>query len=86
MEDQTADAVTDFIIENFLFGVTEDAPSPNDSFLQLGYIDSTAMLELIAFVEEQFGIELEDDELVPDNLDSVSRITDLVSRKRRLSA
>jgi len=77
-----ASLVTDFIVENFLFGATDDAPAPGDSFLELGYIDSTAIVELIAFVEDTFSIELADDELVPDNLDSVDKITSFVQRVR----
>lgn len=82
MADEIAQQVTDFIVENFLFGIVADAPQPSESFLALGYIDSTAMLELISFIEAEFGIGLADDELVPANLDSIDRINDFVKRKR----
>jgi acyl carrier protein len=45
------------------------------SFLDTGLIDSTGVLELVDFLEEQFGIAVEDSELVPENLDSISNLS-----------
>ena len=56
-----------------------------DSFLKTGVLDSTGMLELIAFLEEKWGIKLQDAELVPENLDSVARVSAFVDGKRRAS-
>jgi acyl carrier protein len=81
MEEDIMKKITEFIVENFLFGVSDDAPPPDQSFLETGYIDSTAMLELISFIEDEFGIELANDELVPANLDSLERINAFVNRK-----
>jgi acyl carrier protein len=70
-----------FIRENYLFG-EEYRFSDDDSFLERGIIDSTGILELIAFVEERFALKVEDDELLPANLDSVSRLVRFIETKR----
>jgi acyl carrier protein len=74
--------VTTFIVDNFLFGNVADAPAPGSSFMETGLIDSTGILELVGFVEDRYGIKVGDDELVPENLDSVQNIAAFVSRKR----
>jgi acyl carrier protein len=71
-----------FILENFMFTQDESALSNDDSFLEKGIIDSTGMLELIAFIGDGFQITLEDDELVPDNLDSVRKAASYIARKK----
>ena len=75
-------AVTAFIVGNFLFGNSADAPAAGSSFLETGLIDSTGILELVAFVEEEYGFKVADEELVPENLDSVQSIAAFVTRKR----
>ena len=72
--------VTAFIVKNFLFGNTADAPAPDTSFLESGLIDSTGILELVAHLEERYGIKVGDDQLVPENLDSVANIAAFVAR------
>jgi acyl carrier protein len=75
-----------FIVENFLFG-KEDAPLANgDSLLELGVIDSTGVLELVSFIEQKYGFTIQDEELVPDNLDSIDRLVDFVKRKIEIAA
>lgn len=74
--------VRDFIFKNFLFDDSGDSLDDNDSFLEKGIIDSTGMLELVAFLEEKFGVRIEDDELVPENLDSVAKLVDFITRKK----
>lgn len=69
-----------FIGDNLLFG-EEVTFSDEDSFLEEGIIDSTGILELIHFLEERYGFYVEDDELVPENLDSVNRLVKYVRRK-----
>jgi acyl carrier protein len=71
-----------FVVENFLFGDTERAPSTRESLVDSGIIDSTGILELIEFLESQFGIEVADTETVPTNLDSIANLTAFVLRKR----
>ncbi|RQW78132.1 MAG: acyl carrier protein [Geobacter sp.] len=72
-----------FMINNFLFG--EDSGLKNDtSFLQEGMIDSTGILELVSFLENQFCIVVEDEELMPDNLDSINKIAAFVEKKAQM--
>ena len=72
--------IKQFIIDNFLFG--DDAGLADDtSFLEEGIIDSTGMLELISFLEENFSIELDDEELIPENLDSINNLLNFLDRK-----
>lgn len=72
--------VRDFIIENFLFGDSENF-AEDTSFLDSGIIDSTGILELVAFLEETYGIAVEDDELVPENFNSLGEIATFLGRK-----
>ena len=75
------DSLRQFIKENFLYG--EDATfSENDSFLEMGLIDSTGVLELVTFVEDHFAVTIDDEELVPDNLDSIDRLVRFIETKR----
>lgn len=71
-----------FVIDNFLYG-KEEQFSNDDSFLEIGLIDSTGMLELVGFLENSYGIEVEDADLVPQNLDSVSQLAQFVRRKQQ---
>ena len=72
--------IRDFVISNFLFG--EGAGLNDDaSLIDRGVVDSTGMLELIMFLEETFGLKVEPDEMIPENLDSVNKVTAFVSRK-----
>ena len=75
-------AVTAFIVENFLFGNAADAPKPDASFMETGLIDSTGILELVTFIEGKYEISVGDDQLVPENLDSVASIAAFVARTR----
>jgi len=70
-----------FIIDNFLFGVEDSQFSDDDSFLEKGLIDSTGVLELVGFVEEQYGIRFQDDEITPENLDSVNKLIQFLNKK-----
>ncbi len=72
-----------FIIENFLYGDQRIALKDDDSFSGRGIIDSTGVLELIAFVETRFGISIEDEEVIPENLDSLAKLTRYVARKQQ---
>lgn len=67
------DAVRKFVIENFCFG-QDPGLGDDDSFLEKGIIDSTGVLELVAFLESTHAITIENEELIPDNLDSVGRV------------
>jgi acyl carrier protein len=73
--------IRDFIIENFLFG-SANGLKDDTSFLEEGIIDSTGVLELVTFLEENFAIQVEDEDLIPENLDSIDNVTGYLERKR----
>jgi acyl carrier protein len=74
--------IRNFIVENFLFG-DDSQPLPDDlSLIENDLVDSTGILELVSFVEERFGVKVEDADLVPANLDSIGRIVDFIGRKQ----
>jgi acyl carrier protein len=80
--DTTAAKIRDYLSQNFLFSDDGFHYEDDASFLELGIIDSFGFVELLAFVHEEFGISVADEELVPDNFDSVSKLTSFISRKR----
>jgi len=74
-----------YIVENFLFG-DESAPFvflDDDSFQERGIVDSTGILELVCHLQEHYGIDIQDDELVPENLDSLVKVARFIERKRQ---
>jgi acyl carrier protein len=73
--------IRDFITESFLVGSDIESIEDTDSFMENEIIDSTGVLELTSFVEEEFGITVEDNEITPDNLDSIEKLTGFISRK-----
>lgn len=77
---ETHAKVREFLIRNFYVAdpsvLTDDA-----SLLDLGVIDSTGVLEVIGFLEDEFKITVEDSEMTADNLDSIARIVGFVTRK-----
>jgi acyl carrier protein len=77
----TAHSLRAFIKDTFLFGREPDF-SDDDSFLEMGLIDSTGVLELVSYLEETHGVKVEDEELVPDNLDSINRIVRFIESKQ----
>jgi len=74
------DTVREFIVENFLFGDGQQLQD-DTSFMESGIIDSTGILELITFLEEKYEIKIEDDELIPENLDNLQNVARFVDRK-----
>jgi acyl carrier protein len=70
----------DFVVEHFLFGQNIRL-GETDSFLERGLIDSTGVLELVSFVEQKCGFQVQDDELVPENFDSLLAVTRYAKRK-----
>ena len=69
-----------FILENFIVDGDGDLGN-EDSLLEKGIIDSTGVLELVAFIEETYHIKVQDEELVPDNLDSINNISNFIQNK-----
>ena len=86
MQSQVTQAVRASITESFLFGDTTRMPADEESLLETGVIDSTGVLELIEFLEESFGIEVDDTETVPENLGSISGLSRYVSTKQSQGA
>ena len=79
--EQIRQSVKKFILEDILFEDNDDALNYDDSFLEKGIIDSTGVLELVRFVEEEFNVSVEDEELIPENLDSVNNLAKFVKGK-----
>lgn len=73
--------VRGYVVERFLFGQDDGTLNEQTSLVGDHVIDSTGVLELVQFLEETFSIRVDDLEMVPDNLDSIARIADFVSRK-----
>jgi acyl carrier protein len=78
---EVQERVETFILDNLLLGDDERMPSAEDSLIRSGVIDSTGILELIEFLEQEFDIQVEDTETVPENLDGIERIAEFVHRK-----
>ena len=74
--------VRNYILENFLFTDDQSALENSDSFLEKGIVDSTGMLEVIYFLEDDFEISVKDNEMVPENLDSVNNIVNFIKSKQ----
>ena len=71
----------DYIVENFLFGDTDSEFEDDTSFMDSGILDSTGILELINFVESTFNINIDDDEVLPENLDSLNNLEAFITQK-----
>jgi len=74
--------IRNFIVDNFMMGMNPDELSDSDSLLDKGIIDSTGVLELVGFLEENYQIQIEDEELVPENLDSVNNLANFIQKKQ----
>ena len=78
------DALREFIVDNFLFG--QDGADLRDeaSLLEHGIIDSTGVLELVSFLEGGYQFKIDDEELIPENLDSIGNLARFVRRKLQI--
>ena len=74
--------IRSYILDNFLFTDDEAALEDSASFLEQGIVDSTGVLELVMFVEEEFQISVDDSEIIPENFDSVTNLAHYVEHKR----
>ncbi len=70
-----------YVAQNFLFSDNGFELSDDASFLEEGIVDSTGVLELVLFVEDTYNIEVDDDEIVPDNFDSVGSLAAFIERE-----
>lgn len=78
---QPKDEIRNFIIEYFYYGYDDSSLGDDISFLEKGIIDSTGVIELVSFIEGKYGISVNDDELIPDNFDSLNKLSIFVSKK-----
>jgi acyl carrier protein len=58
-----------------------DSFADDDSFLEKGILDSTGVLEVVGYIEKEYGIRVESDEIIPDNLDSINKLTAFIRKK-----
>ena len=75
-----AEIIRNYIVENFLFG-DDNGLQDDTSFLDEGIMDSTAALELVDFIEKEFSITVDDEEVIPDNLDSIQNVVNFLKQK-----
>lgn len=80
-EKDIVDIISQFIKNNFILSDQKENIDVNISLYENRIVDSTGVLEIVDFLEEKFGIKIEDDELVPDNLDSINKMSKFVQRK-----
>ncbi|MHC4944403.1 MAG: acyl carrier protein [Planctomycetota bacterium] len=80
--ERTEGEVRQFIVDNFLFGQEDENLTNDVSLLQSGTIDSTGVLELVMFIEERYQVKIQDDELLPENLDSIQNVAAFIQRKK----
>ena len=83
MSEKMHETIRGFILENYLFTDDTSQLGLDDSLLGRGIVDSTGMLEIIMFIEEQLGVKVADEDMVPENLDSVNRIAAYVASRRQ---
>lgn len=76
--------IRQFIVDNFLYG--QDTLGDADSFLGKGIVDSTGILEIVSFLEEKYGISVNDEELIPDNFDSLDKLAVFAAQKVAVQA
>jgi acyl carrier protein len=81
MTDTISSAVRSFVVDNFLYGDSSQPLADEASFIESDLVDSTGILELVAFIEDHFGLTIADSEIIPANLDSIARISAFVAIK-----
>ncbi len=74
--------IKDYIARNLLFSSNGFHYKDDDSFLEEGIVDSQGVMELVAFVEDAFKVRVDDQDIVPDNFDSVSKLASYIRRKK----
>jgi len=73
--------VVDFIKENFIMGRSDACIDPDESLIESGIMDSTGVLELVEFLEANYEIQIQDEELIPENLETVNNIVNFLKTK-----
>jgi acyl carrier protein len=82
MSESVASRIRTFIEDNFLFADNMAAFPADKSLIEAGVIDSTGVLEMVSFLERDFGIKVNDADIIPQNLDSISAISGFVEHKQ----
>ena len=83
-KDEIKNNVKQFIIDNFLFSSIDNSFHDDDSFMENGIIDSTGILELVEYIEHQYNIKIKDEELLPENLDTLNNVSNFIIRKMNM--
>ena len=86
MADEIRAALRTFILSNFLVGESPDSLKDSTLLITSGIITSLTLLDLVSFIEQQFSVALQQEDLGPDRLDSIDRIASLVEERRKSSA
>lgn len=81
-EEKLRAEIRNFVLNELLMGDTGAMVGDAESFLETGAIDSTGVLEVVMFIEQQYALKVQDREMVPENLDSVERLVQFVKRKK----
>ena len=82
-QDIIKDSLRNFVTENFLPFSGLETFEDVDSLLENDIIDSTGVLELLEYIEENFSLKVEDSEVIPENLDSIINLMNYIERKKR---
>jgi len=85
MMEQTREMIRQYIANNILFSDNGYPYSDEASFLGEGIVDSMNVLELVMFVEQNFGVKVEDQDIIPENFDSVAKLATYVESKVKLA-
>ena len=81
MERDYKQEIRTFVKDNFFFEDSDERFQEDTSFIENGIVDSLGMLELVEFIESTYHIRVEDDEFIPDNLDSLNKLATFLDRK-----
>lgn len=76
------ETLRNYILENYLFSDDQSLLNDDDSFLEKQIIDSTGIMEVVFFLEEAFGVQVSDEEMIPENLDSIDNLVAFVASKK----
>lgn len=78
----TKSAIERFIVDEIMIGGKQEKIEPDQSLLDSGILDSLALLRLIGYIEDHFGVTIDDSEVVPENFETINDITAIIERKK----
>lgn len=78
---QVKSTLRNYVLENYLFTDDQHALADDDSFLDKSIVDSTGIMEIIFFIEEEYNLKVTDEEMIPENLDSINNLVAYISKK-----